>query len=159
MLSSSLDTLLELAKTTSPQKLFAYDCKTLYYNRTSKNQCKECTFCHLPHPSHKIFIKCILGFLTLSGLGGGGQYCPLNLWEALKQKLFGSVIYNFLTIPKYVLYILWFQTKKIVICTLTGVAYSEGVQIGRSRYVVHILNIFIFPSIIHILSCSVSEYI
>ena len=30
MLSSSLDTLLKLSKTTSPQKLFAYDCVTLY---------------------------------------------------------------------------------------------------------------------------------
>ena len=30
MLSSSLDTLLKVAKTTSPQKLFAYDCVTLY---------------------------------------------------------------------------------------------------------------------------------
>ena len=30
MLSSSLDTLLKVSKTTSPQKLFAYDCVTLY---------------------------------------------------------------------------------------------------------------------------------
>ena len=30
MLSSSLDTLLKVAKTTSPQKLFDYDCVTLY---------------------------------------------------------------------------------------------------------------------------------
>ena len=30
MLSSSLDKLLELSKTTSPQKLLAYDCVTLY---------------------------------------------------------------------------------------------------------------------------------
>ena len=30
MLSSSLDTLLKLSKTTSPQKLLAYDCVTLY---------------------------------------------------------------------------------------------------------------------------------
>ena len=29
-MSSSLDTLLKLSKTTSPQKLFAYDCVTLY---------------------------------------------------------------------------------------------------------------------------------
>ena len=34
--------------------------------------------------------------------GGGRQYWPPNLREALKQKLFKSVIYNFLTIPKYV---------------------------------------------------------
>ena len=32
MLSSSLDTLLKVFKTTSPQKLFAYDCVTLYAN-------------------------------------------------------------------------------------------------------------------------------
>ena len=31
MLSSILDTLLKVSKTTSPQKLFAYDCVTLYY--------------------------------------------------------------------------------------------------------------------------------
>ena len=31
MLSSSLDTLLKVSKTTSPQKLFAYDCVTLYF--------------------------------------------------------------------------------------------------------------------------------
>ena len=30
MLSSSLDTLLKLSKTTNPQKLFANDCVTLY---------------------------------------------------------------------------------------------------------------------------------
>ena len=30
MLSSSLDTLLKVSKTTYPQKLFAYDCVTLY---------------------------------------------------------------------------------------------------------------------------------
>ena len=30
MLSSSLDTLLKVSKTKSPQKLFAYDCVTLY---------------------------------------------------------------------------------------------------------------------------------
>ena len=30
MLSSSLDTLLNLSKTTCPKKLFAYDCVTLY---------------------------------------------------------------------------------------------------------------------------------
>ena len=30
MLSSSLDTFLKLSKTTYPQKLFAYDCVTLY---------------------------------------------------------------------------------------------------------------------------------
>ena len=30
MLSSSLDTLLKVSKTTSPQKLFAFDCVTLY---------------------------------------------------------------------------------------------------------------------------------
>ena len=30
MLSSSLDTLLKVSKTTSTQKLFAYDCVTLY---------------------------------------------------------------------------------------------------------------------------------
>ena len=30
MLSSSLDTLLKVSKTTSHQKLFAYDCVTLY---------------------------------------------------------------------------------------------------------------------------------
>ena len=30
MLSSSLDTMLKLSVTTSPQKLFAYDCVTLY---------------------------------------------------------------------------------------------------------------------------------
>ena len=30
MLSSSLDTLLKVSKTTSPQKRFAYDCETLY---------------------------------------------------------------------------------------------------------------------------------
>ena len=33
MLSSSLDTLLMMSKTTSPKKLFGYDCVTLY------NQC------------------------------------------------------------------------------------------------------------------------
>ena len=32
MLSSSLDTLLKVSKTTSPQKLFAYECVTLYVN-------------------------------------------------------------------------------------------------------------------------------
>ena len=36
MLSSSLDTLLKVNKTTSPQKLFAYDCVTLYI----KSLCK-----------------------------------------------------------------------------------------------------------------------
>ena len=50
---------------------------------------------------------------------GGGQYCPPNLWEALKQKLFESGIYNFPTIPKYV-YTLT-SNKKNVTCTLTGV--------------------------------------
>ena len=30
MLSSSLDTLLKMSKTTYPKKLFAYDCVTLY---------------------------------------------------------------------------------------------------------------------------------
>ena len=30
MLSASLDTLLKVSKTTSPRKLFAYDCVTLY---------------------------------------------------------------------------------------------------------------------------------
>ena len=30
MLPSSLDTLLKLSKTTSPQKLFEFDCVTLY---------------------------------------------------------------------------------------------------------------------------------
>ena len=30
MFSSSLDTLLKVFKTTSPQKLFAYECVTLY---------------------------------------------------------------------------------------------------------------------------------
>ena len=30
MLSSSLDTLLKVSKTTYPQKLFAHDCVTLY---------------------------------------------------------------------------------------------------------------------------------
>ena len=39
--------------------------------------------------------------LTLLGLGGG-QYCPPNLVKTLKQKPFESLIYNFLTIPKYV---------------------------------------------------------
>ena len=33
MLSSSLDTLLKLSKTTYPQKLFANDCVTLYVNK------------------------------------------------------------------------------------------------------------------------------
>ena len=37
MLSSSLDTLLKLSKTTSPQKLFDYDCMTLY-NSVTKEQ-------------------------------------------------------------------------------------------------------------------------
>ena len=32
MLSSSLDTLLNVSKTTSPQKLFAYDC-TMYIDK------------------------------------------------------------------------------------------------------------------------------
>ena len=32
MLSSSLDTLLKVSETTSPQKLFVYDCVTLYDN-------------------------------------------------------------------------------------------------------------------------------
>ena len=32
MLPSSLDTLLKMSKTTSPQKLFANDCVTLYFN-------------------------------------------------------------------------------------------------------------------------------
>ena len=32
MLFSSLDTLLKVSKTTSPQKLSAYDCVTLYVN-------------------------------------------------------------------------------------------------------------------------------
>ena len=45
MLSSSLDTLLKVSITTSPQKLFAYDCVTLYnvmqsdrnsFNKTSR---------------------------------------------------------------------------------------------------------------------------
>ena len=31
MLSSSLDTLLKVTKTTSPQKLLAYDCVTMYF--------------------------------------------------------------------------------------------------------------------------------
>ena len=31
MLSSSLDALLKLSKTSSPQKLFDYDCVTLYF--------------------------------------------------------------------------------------------------------------------------------
>ena len=39
MLSSSLDTLFKVSKTTSPQKIFTYDCVTLYipnykYQRT-----------------------------------------------------------------------------------------------------------------------------
>ena len=38
MLSSSLDTLLKVSKTTYPQKLFAYDCVTLYNMLT--------TLCH-----------------------------------------------------------------------------------------------------------------
>ena len=33
MLSSSLDTLLKMSKTTSPKKLFAYDCVTLYIKK------------------------------------------------------------------------------------------------------------------------------
>ena len=36
MLSSSLDTLLKVSKTTSPQKLFAYDCLTLYVMNVAK---------------------------------------------------------------------------------------------------------------------------
>ena len=35
MLSSSLDALLKVSKTTSPQKLFAYDCVTLYSNTSN----------------------------------------------------------------------------------------------------------------------------
>ena len=38
MVSSSLDTLLKVSKTTYPQKLFAYDCVTLYVScRTNKS--------------------------------------------------------------------------------------------------------------------------
>ena len=36
MLSSSLDVFLKLSKTTSPQKLFNYDCKTLYLCKKKK---------------------------------------------------------------------------------------------------------------------------
>ena len=55
------------------------------------------------------------------------------------KKLFESVIYNFLTIPKYV--ILWLQTKKTSF--VPWPACWEGFQIGRI-YVVHILDIFTF---------------
>ena len=41
MLSSSLETLLKVSKTTCPYKLFAYDCVTLYI-RVGK---KKCNFC------------------------------------------------------------------------------------------------------------------
>ena len=56
-------------------------------------------------------------FKTLILLGLGIN--PISLGEALKQKLFESVIYNFLTISKYVYPLT--SNKKIVICTLTGV--------------------------------------
>ena len=95
-------------------------------------------------------------YSNILGLGGG-QYCPPNLWEAFKQKLFESVIYNFLTIPKYVYlyYILWLQTKKT--CQL----YPDrrGVLRGVSNlpvkiYYAYFGHIHIFSlSIIHILSC------
>ena len=37
MLSSSLDALLKLSKTSSPQKLFDYDCATLYQQKVDTN--------------------------------------------------------------------------------------------------------------------------
>ena len=51
-------------------------------------------------------------WLTLSGLGG--QYCPLTI-ERLSSKNYLSQ-WQFLN-----MYILWLQTKTLVICTLTGV--------------------------------------
>ena len=87
--------------------------------------------------------------LTILGLEGGGVLPP-NLWEALMQKLFESLIYNFLTIPKYV-YTL--TLKKNVICTLTSVL--RGVSNWQVKiccaYFGHIYIFFL--SIIRILSC------
>ena len=52
MLSSSLDTLLKVSKTTSPKKLFTYDCVTLYlltmrYTLYSVMQSERNSFCRL----------------------------------------------------------------------------------------------------------------
>ena len=41
MLSSFLDALLKLSKTTSPTKLFDYDCKTLYFVKMERNMPAE----------------------------------------------------------------------------------------------------------------------
>ena len=41
-------------------------------------------------------------FLTLSGPGGGGQYCPPDFWQVFQQKLEEPINEIFLTIPKYV---------------------------------------------------------
>ena len=44
MLSSSIDKLLKVSKTTSPQKLFAYDCVTLYLPTFNLFSIKGLTF-------------------------------------------------------------------------------------------------------------------
>ena len=78
--------------------------------------------------------------------------CPPNLWEALKRKLFEPVIYNFLTIPKYLYTYFDFKIKKLLSFVLWPACW-EGFQICRSRIFVHISDIFtFFLSIIHILS-------
>ena len=63
-----------------------------------------------------------------------------------QAKLFESVIYNFLTFPKY--YILCLQTKQIVICTITGAARraGRGFKFAGQDIFLHILDIFTFLS-------------
>ena len=81
---------------------------------------------------------------------GGGQYCPPNLFKALKQKPFESLIYNSLTIPKYV-YIL--QTKTIVICSLTGVLGGVS-NLPVKKFCAYFGHIYIFFKPQHITGIS-----
>ena len=94
-------------------------------------------------------------YKLLNPIRRGGQYCPPNLWEALKQKLFESVIYNFLTIPKYV----YTLTSNKKMSFVPWSACREGFQIGQSRYVVHSFDISKFFSEYYSYSIMLGVYI
>ena len=79
MLSSYLDTLLKVSKTTSPQKLFVYDCVTLYHEVCLANlesRFQPPTITKFPHLVFKSYTIQHQKQGISKALRGGGVTCP-----------------------------------------------------------------------------------
>ena len=106
--------------------------------------CFDVLYCHLYdlHPPQ---------VLTLLGRGGGGNIAPL-IFKRLSSKNHYYLSHWSITFWQLLnMYILWLQTKKIDICTLTGLL--GGVSNSPVKlFCAYFGHIYIFLSIIHILS-------